>query len=102
MAKKIKPLTKSEFTRELAAKLGITSSAAGGMLDSLDELVTSELKKTGKVTIPGIVRLTVKSTPAKPARMGTLPGTNKQVQFKAKPAGKKVTARAVSAIKNKV
>jgi DNA-binding protein HU-beta len=53
----------------------------------------------GEVTIPGLVKLKAKSTPATQDREGINPFTKEKTIIKGKPASKKIRASAVKPLK---
>jgi nucleoid DNA-binding protein len=99
-AAKPKAMTKSQVVKELADQNGMTSKQAGEFLSSLASLVDKELRRAKQFTIPDIAKLTVKDTPAKPARPGRNPATGETIMLKPKPASRKVTAKPAGATKN--
>jgi len=99
-----KKLSKSQLVAMVAEKSGLNKKQAAAALDALNAVVTGQLGKKGpgEVTIPGLLKVLVKNVPAKPAREGKNPFTGEMQIFKAKPASKKVVARAVKALKDAV
>lgn len=99
-----KKLSKSQFVALVAEKSGLNKKQATTALDAMNEVVKSQLNKKGpgEVTIPGLLKVLVKSVPAKPAREGKNPFTGEMQIFKAKPASKKVVVRPVKALKDAV
>ncbi|MGB8647943.1 MAG: HU family DNA-binding protein [Anaerolineae bacterium] len=61
------PLTKSEISRRLADKVGITKKQSDEYLDSLAQLAYEEAKNT--FTIPGLGKLVLVDRPAREATM---------------------------------
>lgn len=61
------PMTKSEISRYLAEKVGITKKQSDAYLEALAQLAYQEAKNT--FIIPGIGKLSLKETPAREAVM---------------------------------
>jgi DNA-binding protein HU-beta len=49
--------------------------------------------------VPGLGKLIVRKTPARPARKGRNPATGEEIMISAKPAGKKLVFRVAKAAK---
>jgi nucleoid DNA-binding protein len=95
-------MTKSEFVNAVAEKSGLNKKQASTVLEAMGDIVTSELKSNGEVTIPGLIRLSVTTKAATPEREGINPFTKQPTIFKAKPARKVVKARPMKALKDAV
>ena len=97
-------LTKTQFISALSEGSGLDKKAVGALLDALTKLVTEQLGKNGpgELTIPNLIKLKTKDTPATQDREGEDPFTKKPRTFKGKPASKKVLARPVKALKDLV
>jgi DNA-binding protein HU-beta len=95
-------LTKSQIIAALAEGSGIDKKAVSGLLDSLAGLIKKELGKEGpgEFTIPNLVKLKAKSTPATEDRAGVNPFTKQPTTIKGKPASLKVRATPVKALKD--
>lgn len=74
-------MTKTQLTRLLAKKSGVSKKAAATFLEHLADTAIKETKKTGVFVIPGLGRL-VKAH--RKARMGRNPQTSEPIQIKAK------------------
>jgi nucleoid DNA-binding protein len=96
--------TKTEVYNAIAEDTGLTKKEVGAVLDSLAEQIKKSLAKRGpgQFTIPGLVKLTRKDVPAKPARMVRNPATGEMMQAKPKPASVTVRVRALKALKDMV
>merc|ERR1719197_990935 len=90
-------------------KRGIAAALAGdnlkpkdvsGIMESLAALVTAEVKKTGKFTIPGVCMIKSRHKPATKACKRMAFG--KEVKVKAKPARTIVKAFPVAALKAQI
>ena len=95
-------MTKSEFVNAIAERSGLNKKQAATVLDAVGEIVTQQLKSSGDVTIPGLIRLSVSTKEATPEREGINPFTKEPTIFKAKPARKVVKARPMKALKDAV
>lgn len=97
-------LTQAQFETALADELAISKGEAVKILDAVTELTYRELKKGAgeSVTIRGIGKISLKETPAKPARMGRNPATGEQMKFKAKPKGRKLKVLFNKALKERL
>lgn len=95
--KKGKAYTKSQLIAHLVAtscNQGLCDCNRKAVAALVEELVGTLIKyaEVG-AALPGIGKLVLKKTPARPARMGRDPRTGEPRQFKAKPAGKKLVFR---------
>jgi len=95
-------LTKSQFIGAVADKSGLSKKEATAALEALNSIVVKQLKGTGEVIIPGLLKLNVVKKPATPEHEGKNPFTGEMAIFKAKPARKVVKARPVKALKDSV
>ncbi len=96
--------TKTEVFNAIAEETGLTKKQVGEVLDALAGEIRKSLAKrgAGMFTIPGLVKLTRKDVPAKPARMVRNPATGEMMQAKPKPASVTVRVRALKALKDMV
>jgi DNA-binding protein HU-beta len=94
-------LTKAQFIAALAESAGLDKKTAANVLDALLDLVKKQLGDggPGEVTIPGLVKLKAKSTPATQDREGIHPFTKEKTIIKGKPASRKIRASAVKPLK---
>ena len=97
-----KRLTKSEFLVAIAEKSALSKKQAGTVMDAISAVITEQLKASGEVTLPGLLKLTVSTKPATEARPGINPFTKEPTTIAAKPARKVVKARPVKALKDAV
>lgn len=95
-------MTKSEFLVAIAEKSALSKKQAGTVMDAISAVITEQLKASGEVTIPGLLKLTVSTKPATEARPGINPFTKEPTTIAAKPARKVVKARPVKALKDAV
>merc|ERR1719171_3221283 len=98
--KAVKSMPKSGITAALAAKTDLKPSEVGGLIDAFVGLATTEVKKTGKFTIPGLLMLKTRIRPARKAGKTTAFG--KTIKVKARKATKIVKAYCVSALKQSI
>ena len=107
MAKKTtkldKAMGKGEILAELAASTELPKKDVGRVLDELAALIERHIAKrsVGTFTLPGLLRVKVVQTPARPARKGVpnpfRPGETMDVA--AKPARRKVKVLPLSKLK---
>ena len=97
-----KRMTKSEFLVAIAEKSALSKKQAGTVMDAISAVITEQLKASGEVTLPGLLKLTVSTKPATEARPGINPFTKEPTTIAAKPARKVVKARPVKALKDAV
>merc|ERR1719352_227953 len=95
-----KSLTKGGLAEAVATTTELKKSDCMKILTSLAEVVTKEVKKTGKVTIPGVCMVKTRVKPATKAGKREMFG--KVVLVKAKPAKTVVKAFPVAALKKSV
>merc|ERR1719148_505540 len=98
--KAVKSMTKTGLADALATATELKKSDCAKVLTSLAEVVTKEVKKTGKVTIPGIAMIKTRVKPATKAGKREMFG--KVVMVAAKPAKTVVKAFCVAAIKKSI
>ena len=95
-------MTKSEFLVAIAEKSSLSKKQAGTVLDAISSVIAEQLKSSGEVTLPGLIKLSVSTKEATPEREGINPFTKQPTIIKAKPARKVVKARPVKALKDSV
>src|SRR5690349_18816581 len=95
-------MTKSEFLVAIAEKSSLSKKQAGQVMDAISSVIAEQLKGSGEVTLPGLIKLTVSTKEATPEREGINPFTKQPTIIKAKPARKVVKARPVKALKDSV
>merc|ERR1712178_246931 len=96
----VKAMTKTGIADALATKIGIKKSECSKILDEFAQLATSEVKKAGKFTIPGLCMLKTRVRPARKA--GTAQAFGKTIKVKARAAKTIVKAYCTSALKNSI
>jgi len=90
MAEK-KPMTKAEIVDFFADKFEVTKVVAKDFVDSYADLATSQTKKIGEFTVPGIGKL---EKAKRKARMGRNPQTGEEIKIAAKTVVKIKIAKA--------
>merc|ERR1712146_60246 len=84
----------------LAAKSGLKKAQVSKVLDDFASLATTEVKKAGKFTIPGLCMLKTRVRPARKA--GTAQAFGKTIKVKARAAKTIVKAYCVAALKKSI
>merc|ERR1712137_607787 len=95
-----KPMAKGVIAEALATSCELKKSVCAKLIDSLAEIATKEVGKTGLFSIPGLFRLKLRTKPATKAGKKEIFG--KVVMVKAKPARKIVKAFPAAALKNSI
>merc|ERR1712139_453401 len=95
-----KSLTKGAIADALSSESGLKKSECSKLLDTFASLATTEVKKAGKFTIPGLCMIKTRMKPARKA--GTRVAFGKTIKVKAAPAKKIVKAFCVSALKKSI
>jgi nucleoid DNA-binding protein len=93
-------ITKGALAEALATATELKKSECSKVLTSLAEIVAKEIKKTGKVVVPGVAMVKTRLKPA--TKAGKREVFGKVVMVKAKPARTIVKAYPVAAIKKAV
>ena len=89
-------LNKSEVVAAVAAQTNLSQANVNGVIDALFAVVSAEVAKGGKVTIPGFISF---ERTERAARTGRNPQTGATIQI---PAGKSVKVSAGSKLKASV
>tara|TARA_R110002124_G_scaffold74771_2_gene200702 strand:- start:6145 stop:6546 length:402 start_codon:yes stop_codon:yes gene_type:complete len=94
-------MTKSQIVASLAESTGLTKKQVSAVMDEYDTLVQRSIKKrsVGEFTMPGMLKITTVSKPARKARKGINPFTGEETMFKAKPASTAVKIRPLKKLK---
>merc|ERR1712225_123435 len=95
-----KAMTKGGLLKLIATENEMKTKDCSQILNSLANVATNEVKKTGIFTIPGICRIKTRTRPATKARTVMMFGEEKKV--KAKPAKTVVKAYPVAALKQQI
>ncbi len=95
-------LTKAQIIAALAEGSGLDKKAVNSVLEALSNLIKKELgpQGPGELTIPNLIKLKAKATPATEDRQGVNPFTKQPTTIKGKPASLKVRATPVKALKD--
>jgi len=95
-------LTKSALVAHLAEAAHVAAKDARALLAALEDTIRVSISKKGPRTfmLPGLLKITVTSVAAKPARKGINPFTGEPTTFKAKPATVKVKVRPMKKLKD--
>ena len=95
-------LTKSALVAHLADAAQVAAKDVRALLAALEETIRVSISKRGPRTfmLPGLLKITVTSVAAKPARKGINPFTGEATTFKAKPATVKVKVRPMKKLKD--
>jgi nucleoid DNA-binding protein len=94
--------TKSEFIAAVAQKSGMDKKQATAVLTAVNEVIVESLRQDGEVTLPGLLKMKIRTRPATPEREGLHPITKQPTIFKAKPERRVVKAAPVKALKEAV
>jgi nucleoid DNA-binding protein len=97
-----KPPSKTEILNTIAEKTQLSRQQVSAVFDALGEVLADSLRSSGAFTLPGLVKISKKTVPARPARMGVpnpfKPGETRDVP--AKPASTKISVRALKGLKD--
>ncbi len=96
--------TKTEVYNAIAEDTGLTKKEVAAVLDSLTSQIGKAIGKRGPgmFSIPGLVKVTKKQVPAKPADPEWVSPFTGEKGRKAKPASTKVVVRALKGLKDMV
>merc|ERR1711939_657757 len=100
MKKGAKAMTKGALTKAIATEHGLKQKACAEVLNSFVSIATTEVKKAGVFTIPGICRIKTRTKPATKAGVRMMFG--QETKVKAKPARTIVKAFPVAALKKQI
>merc|ERR1719201_1792176 len=95
-----KAMTKGALTKALATEHGLKQKACSEVLNSLVDIATKEVKKTGVFTIHGLCRIKTRTKPATKAGVRNVFG--KEMKVAAKPAKTIVKAYPVAQLKKQI
>jgi len=96
------PLSKSGLVAHIADHCGVAARDVRAVLSSLESAAHASLSKkgAGTFTLPGMLKISSVSVPAKPKRKGINPFTKEEQWFAAKPASVKVKVRPLKKLKD--
>lgn len=95
-------MSKSQFVESIATRLGVSKGDAAKYVDHYAAAVVDALLAGGEVKLPGLVKIKLKDTPARPAGQRMNPFTKQMADVAAKPASKKVKVIAMASLKKAV
>ena len=95
-------LSKSGLVAHLAEASGVIAKGVRAILGALEATVAASVHKkgAGSFTLPGLLKISAVSVPAKPKRNGINPFTKEEQWFAAKPATTKVKVRPLKKLKD--
>lgn len=102
-AKPIKEaLTKSGLVAHLAEASGVAGKEVRSVMAALEGAIAASINKkgAGSFVLPGLLKISSVSVPAKPKRKGINPFTKEEQWFAAKPASVKVKVRPLKKLKD--
>ncbi|MCA1799087.1 MAG: HU family DNA-binding protein [Xanthomonadaceae bacterium] len=93
--------TKSEIFSHISTQTELTKKEVASVFDSLAGMIKKNVGKRGPgvFTIPGLMKITIRTRPATAARKGINPFTGEPTTFKAKPARRVVKVTALKGLK---
>merc|ERR1719337_138810 len=95
-----KAMSKGAIVKALAEQHEMKTKVCSGLLESLATLATTEVKKTGIFTLPGLCRIKTRVKPATKAGVRVCFG--QEMKVKAKPARTVIKAFPVAALKAQI
>ena len=95
-------LNKTGLVNHLAQSSGVEPKAVKAVMSALEGTVLASVNKkgAGAFVLPGLLKVTAVSVPAKKARKGINPFTKEETVFKAKPATVKLKVRPLKKLKD--
>jgi nucleoid DNA-binding protein len=95
-------LSKSSLVAHIAETSGVAARDVRAVLAALEGAVHGSVHKkgNGSFTLPGMLKISAVSVPAKPKRRGINPFTKEEQWFAAKPATTKVKIRPLKKLKD--
>ncbi len=95
-------LSKSGLVAHIVDSSGVAAKDVRAVLVALEGAVSGSVhrKGAGSFTLPGLLKVTAVSVPAKPKRKGINPFTKEEQWFAAKPASVKVKIRPLKKLKD--
>lgn len=95
-------LSKSALVAHIAENTGVAAKDVRAVMASLEGAVHGSISKkgAGSFTLPGLLKITSVSVPAKAKRKGINPFTKEEQWFAAKPASVKVKVRPLKKLKD--
>jgi nucleoid DNA-binding protein len=95
-------LSKSGLVAHIAEATAVAAKDVRAVLSALEGAVHGSVSKkgAGSFTLPGLLKISAVSVPAKPKRKGINPFTKEEQWFAAKPASVKVKVRPLKKLKD--
>ena len=95
-------LSKSGLVAHIAEASGVAAKDVRAVMASLEAAVHGSVNKkgVGSFTLPGLLKISAVSVPAKAKRKGINPFTKEEQTFAAKPASVKVKVRPLKKLKD--
>ena len=95
-------LTKSGLVAHIAEASGVVAKDVRAVMAALEGAVAASVHKkgAGSFTLPGLLKISAVSVPAKAKRKGINPFTKEEQWFAAKPATTKVKVRPLKKLKD--
>ena len=96
------PLGKSGLVEYISNATSVMAKDVRSVLAALEGAVMGSVNKNGArtFTLPGLLKITVATIPAKPKRLGINPFTKQEQWFAAKPASVRVKVRPLKKLKD--
>lgn len=96
------PLSKSGLVEYITSTCGVVAKDVRAVLAALEGAIVGSVHKNGArtFTLPGLLKVTVATIPAKPKRKGINPFTKQEQWFAAKPASVRVKVRPLKKLKD--
>jgi nucleoid DNA-binding protein len=93
---------KTTLNAHVAELAGVEPKATKAVLAALESTILASIHKKGlgEFTLPGLLKISAQSVPAKKKRMGKDPFTGEERMFAAKPASTKIKTRALKKLKD--
>ncbi|MDQ3205379.1 MAG: HU family DNA-binding protein [Pseudomonadota bacterium] len=98
------PMNKTELVNFIAERTDLATRDVKSVLTAIEDAAQASLHKKGAGTfqLPGLLKITKVSVPAKPKRKGINPFTKEEQWFAAKPATTKLKVRPLKRLKDAV
>jgi nucleoid DNA-binding protein len=92
--------SRGDVVKTIATGLDLKGSQVRGVFDALTSIIAADLGKKGpgEFNLNGLIKLKTVNKPATKARKGRNPFTGEEIMIKAKPASRKVRARALRSL----
>lgn len=92
--------SKSDLVKTIAEATELKSSKVKEVFDVLTQVIAADLGKkgVGEFNLNGLLKLKTVNKPATKSRKGRNPFTGEEITIKAKPASRKVRARALRSL----